>query len=186
MDAPLSHRLASHLKSLRQSRDWTLEDLADLSTVSRATLSRIEKCEVSPTADALTKLSRAYDMPLSRLLMSVEDGYTAYVGRNKQKYWLDPASGLKRRLISPPTDGLQAEVLECELPAGARLDYSMPPKHGLEHHLIMQEGELVMSVEDETYELRAGDCLRYRLFGASSFQTPPKIGARYVLVLVGG
>jgi uncharacterized cupin superfamily protein len=43
-------------------------------------------------------------------------------------------------------------------------------------------GALTLTVDGERYELRPGDCLRYRLFGASSFETG-KQSARYLIAL---
>jgi hypothetical protein len=41
-----------------------------------------------------------------------------------------------------------------------------------------------VTVEGVTHELRAGDCLRYQLYGPSCFATPEKHGARYVLFMM--
>ena len=53
-------RLAQRLRQLRGERSWSLEELATKSGVSRATLSRIENHEVSPTASVLGKLCAAF------------------------------------------------------------------------------------------------------------------------------
>lgn len=52
----LDARLARRLAELRTSRGWSLDALAARSGVSRATLSRLENAEVSPTAALLGKL----------------------------------------------------------------------------------------------------------------------------------
>jgi len=52
--------LADHLRMLRVDRDLTLQELAAKSGVSRATLSRIENAEVSPTAESLGRLASAF------------------------------------------------------------------------------------------------------------------------------
>lgn len=184
MTNTLTPRLAERLKDLRQSRHWSLDQLAANSGVSRATLSRMEKAKVSPTAEALGKLCAAYGVPMSRLLMMVEDGFAALIPFADQSEWNDPATGFSRRSVSPPTHALSGEVLECHLPMDSRISYDAPPKPGLEHHLIMLDGALTLTLDDATHQLTAGDCLRYRLFGASTFATPTKRGARYMLVMV--
>ena len=50
-------KLASHLRCLRGAYDMTLAVLAERSGISRATLSRIENAEVSPTAETLGQLA---------------------------------------------------------------------------------------------------------------------------------
>ena len=67
-------------------------------------------------------------------------------------------------------------MLACELAAGARIAYERSPRAGLEHHLLMLEGELSITVDGQAYRLVPGDCLRYQLFGASEFSTPAHTG----------
>ena len=184
MTTPLTSKLANHLKSLRLNRDWSLDQLAARSGVSRATLSRLENAGVSPTAEVLGKLCAAYGVTMSRLLAMVEDGFSPLVRRDGQSVWVDDASGFTRRVVSPPADPLAAEVLECELRADTYLSYDAPPVPGLEHHLVVLEGELEVTIEGEAHWLKTGDCLRYQLFGASEFRTAPGKPARYILVLI--
>ena len=58
--------LAEHLRGLRERHGLTLATLADRSTVSRATLSRIENAETSPTAETLGRLAAVYAELLAR------------------------------------------------------------------------------------------------------------------------
>jgi uncharacterized cupin superfamily protein len=48
----------------------------------------------------------------------------------------------------------------------------------------MIEGQLEISIEGKTYELRPGDCLRYQISGPSAFITPADCAARYLLFIV--
>lgn len=183
MPDPLTDRLAARLRSLRQSRDLTLDALADLSGISRATLSRIENAEVSPTAEVLGRLCAAYGLTMSRLMTMVEDGFTALIRYEAQPEWEDPETGFIRRSVSPPSEALTAEVIEGHLPPDTALSYDAPPKAGQEHHLVLLDGALRLTVDGATHDLTAGDCLRYRLHGASRFETGTACGARYLLVL---
>ncbi len=179
----ITERLAGRLRELRAGRGWSLERLAEESGVSRATLSRLENGEVSPTAETLGRLCAAYGLPMSRLLMMVEDRFAAHVARTDQVVWTDPATGYERRSVSPPAGGLTAEVMEGRLPGGAVIAYDTAPRPGQEHHLVLLEGGLRLTVEGVAHDLRPGDCLRYHLSGASRFEAGPD-GARYVLVLL--
>ena len=176
-------RLARRLRELRQARRWSLEELAAATGLSRATLSRIETGEVSPTAAALGRLAAAHGQPISRLMAEVEQQAPALVRRADQPEWVDPATGFRRRSVSPPSAAYDCELLHGELPAGARIDYPLPPRAGLEHHLYLLEGALELMVDDALYRLSPGDCLRYKLFGASRFHAPGPDAARYLLVV---
>lgn len=184
LDTDLDRRIAQRLKALRQERGWSLDELAGVAGVSRATLSRLENAEVSPTAAVLGKLCAAHGLTMSRLMMMVEDDFAPLVPEHAQAVWVDDSAGFRRRSVSPPAQKLAGEVLACELAPGARIAYEQSPRPGLEHHLLMLEGELRITVDGQTYDLAPGDCLRYQLFGASLFVTPPHRGARYLLFIV--
>ena len=179
---PLTTRLAARLKQLRHDRGWSLADLATTSGISRATLSRLENGSVSPTATVLGKLGAAYAIPLSRIIAAVEDDFSPHLRPADQPVWHDKAAGFHRRSVSPPAATLAAEVLRCTLDPGATIAYDRPSRPGLEHHLVLLEGDLELTVDAATHHLAPGDSLRYKLHGPSRFHTAA--GADYLLVLV--
>ena len=183
-DASLDDRLARRLRALRADRGWTLDEVAARSGVSRANLSRLENAEVSGSASTLGRLCHAYGIAMSRLMYLAEDDHAPLLRREAQAIWIDPENGYRRRAVSPPAGALAGEVIEAELPADTRIDYAGSARPGHEHHLVMQEGRLSVSVDGVTRDLVAGDCLRYRLYGPSAFATPPECGARYLLFMV--
>ena len=176
-------RLAERLRELRRARQWSLDELAALSGVSRASLSRIENGDVSPTAAVLGRLAGAHGSTVSRLLADIEAEAPALIARANQPEWVDRATGFRRRLISPPSLDFDCEMLSCELPPGASIDYPLPPRLGLEHHLYLEDGVLELTIQGKAYRLSAGDCLRYKLMGASRFRAAGRRAARYILVL---
>ncbi len=114
----------------------------------------------------------------------VEDDFAPLVRRDVQPIWTDQETGFHRRSLSPPARSLAGEALDCALEAGRRIAYDRPPRPGLEHHLLLIEGRLEVTVDGQSHDLRPGDCLRYQLFGPSAFATPEKTGARYILFIV--
>lgn len=176
-------RLASRLSALRVERGWSLDQLSARSGISRATLSRLEHGETSPTASLLGRLCTAYGRTMSRLIAEVEAEPARVVRGEAQAVWTDPETGFRRRLVSPPAAGFDAELVEARLPEGAVIAYEAPGMAGLEQHIWMLGGVLELAVEGTTYRLAAGDCLRFRLFGPTRFVAPGPGEAHYAIVV---
>jgi len=179
----IDRRLAARLAGLRQERGWSLDELGERSGISRATLSRLERGETSPTASLLGRLCTAFGRTMSRLLSEVETDPPHLVRRDAQIVWTDPETGFRRRSVSPPAIGFAAELISGDLPAGAVIGYDAPPVDGLEQHVWMLGGVLDLSVAAQTYRLGPGDCLRFRLVGPSRFSCPGPDAARYAIAI---
>lgn len=175
--------LARRLTSLRQAQGWTLEDLAGRSGVSRATLSRIERGDVSPTAQVLGRLAAAHRLPM-QALFAEDTGALALVPFAQQSVWTDAETGFVRRTLSPSQSGFRGTVIEGRLPAGRTIAYDAPPLIDLEHHLVLLDGALEVTLGPETHWLSAGDCLRFRLTSPNSYHAPGPQPARYILTVI--
>ncbi|MEV5753115.1 XRE family transcriptional regulator [Actinoallomurus sp. NPDC052308] len=177
-------RLAARLAELRVEGGWSLEELARRTGVSRSTLSRLERGEISPTAALLGRLCAAYERTMSRLLAEVEADPPQLVRAGEQTVWRDEESGFTRRSVSPPHPGLRGEAIEGLLRPGADISYDGPPVPGLEQHIWVLDGGLEVGANGHTYELREGDCLRFRLWGRSRFRCLGTESVRYALLVV--
>lgn len=179
----IGRRLAERLGALRVERAMSLDDLAAATGISRATLSRIERAEVSPTAVQLNRLCAAHGWTLSRLMAAAEGEAPALVRAAEQGFWTDPTNGFRRRAASPPGPGLRVEIVEAELPAGVAIDYDTPPVPGMEQHVLVLSGALGFSDAGQDFALRAGDCARVKLRGPTRFRNAGRAAARYVVVI---
>ncbi|MFK0119752.1 helix-turn-helix domain-containing protein [Streptomyces sp. NPDC090994] len=181
---PVDVRLGTRLAELRAERGWSLDELAERTGVSRSTLSRAERAEISPTAALLNRLCAVHGRTMSQLLGEVEARPAPVVRAADQQVWTDRAAGFVRRSVSPPHAGLRGELVEGRLAAGADLAYDRPPVPGLEQHIWVLEGELEVTAQDTAHRLDAGDCLRLRVWGPTRFRCPGPGDARYVLAVV--
>src|SRR5882672_10634038 len=107
--------IARRLRDERARRGWTLDDLAQRAGVSKAMLSKLERCEASPTAALLGRISGALGMTLSALLASDDTAGSRLVRRADQPTWRDPQTGYLRRQVSPLSD-LAVQLIEVEFP----------------------------------------------------------------------
>ena len=112
-------RIARRLRLERDARGWSLADLAERSGVSKATISKIEREELSPTAVILVRLASAFDLTLAGLLVRAEgEGAQPLLSRAAdQPVWRDPATGYSRRQVFGRPDH-PVEIIQVEMPAG--------------------------------------------------------------------
>lgn len=181
---PVDTRLGARLAELRAEHGYSLGELADRSGVSRSTLSRAERAEISPTASLLNRLCAVYGRTMSQLLSEVEAAPAPVMRAADQPRWQDQASGFVRRSVSPPHAALRGELVEARLSPGADIAYDSPPVAGLEQHLWVLEGALDVTAQETEHHLGAGDCLRMRVWGPTRFRCAAPEGVRYLLAVV--
>ncbi len=176
-------QLAQRLKQEREGRGWSLADLAQRSGVSRAMISRIERGEASPTATLLGRLSAAFGLTLSQLFARAEGG--GQLARlDAQPTWRDPATGFRRRSLSPPGAG-RLELVWGELPPRAEIGYPAAALAFTEtHQVVLLEGLLEIGLGDQVFRLAPGDCLHFGPPAATLYRNPGDTLARYIVALV--
>ncbi|MBO9685346.1 helix-turn-helix domain-containing protein [Roseateles chitosanitabidus] len=182
----VDQHVARRIRDLRAHSQWTLERLAELSGVSRSTISAIERAETSPTATVLHKLATAFGIPLAALFSEdAEDAEPSPLARfADQQTWTDPASGYVRRQVSPTGADPAIELAEVVFPAGKTVDFNSPSRRVVHHQLVwMLEGEMEVTVGDEAWRLKPGDCLAVVLDRRIAFRNPTRKAARYAVAL---
>lgn len=182
-EPPADDALARRLEVLRQAKGLSLEDVAQRSGVSRATLSRIERGETSPTAHNLGRLCSVYGITLSQLLAPLEEDAPRHTVFAEAQTWRDVETGFERTMISPPAKGYDIQLIWGDLPPGADIAYPFSPSPGIEHHIVLISGELSLTFENKTYAMKPRDCLRVKVYGASRFQNSGTTHATYIVVI---
>jgi len=127
----------------RDGRGWSLAELAERSGVSKATISKIEREEVSPTAVILVRLAGAFDLTLAGLLLRAEGEGRRLSRAADQPVWRDPETGYRRKQIfSRPDHPL--EIVQVELPRRQALLEAETTVERLEGLVSLLERELVL------------------------------------------
>jgi transcriptional regulator with XRE-family HTH domain len=183
LDQQFDLLLAQRLVSLRAAAGWSLDELAERSGISRATLSRLERGETSPSTQLLHRLARAHGITLSRLLADVDARPLRHLRAAEQPRWADRKAGFERRMRCPPLAGFATEVIEVTLAPRAHLVYEQPSVAGLEHHLCLLEGRLRLNLAGDVVEAEAGDSISFHALGRAEFENPGETPLRYLLAL---
>jgi len=178
----LSSRLASRLRLERDSRGWSLADLAERSGVSKATISKIERAEVSPTAVVLVRLASAFDLTMAGLMLRAEGQGDRLSKASEQPVWRDPETGyLRTQVFNRPDHPI--EIIRVELPARQRVTLPASSYAHIRQVVWVQAGALVIIEAGERHHLATGDCLGFGPPAVVTFANESASPCTYVVAL---
>lgn len=157
----LDQRLAARLRLERESRGWSLSELAARSGVSRAMINKVERGESSPTAALLGRLSGAFNLTLSALLTRTEGALGGRLMRAaEQPRWQDPATGYVRTQVAPaPGSDLPVELTKVVLPAGASVSFPASSYSFIRQVVWLLHGRLTFIEGEIAHAMEPGDSL---------------------------
>jgi transcriptional regulator with XRE-family HTH domain len=178
-----SQRLADRLRAERDGRGWSLADLAERSGVAKATISKIERAEASPTAVVLVKLASAFDLTLAGLMLRAEARPDRLVRAAEQPSWRDPETGyLRRQVFSRPDHPL--EIVKVEMPARQRVTLPVESYAHIRQAVWVVRGSLVITEAGQRHVLDTGDCLGFGAPAEVTFANETGAACEYVVALV--
>ena len=152
--------LARQIRLEREARNWSLADLAEQSGVAKASISKIERGEMSPSAGILARLAAAFDLTLAGLLLRAEGEKPRLSRAADQSLWRDPATGYVRKQIFRRSDH-PLEVVRVELPPRQSVSFPAWSYAHTRHVVWVQSGKLTLIEAGVRNHLSAGDSLGF-------------------------
>jgi transcriptional regulator with XRE-family HTH domain len=156
MTDPLPGVVGANLRRLRLERSISLADLAEASSVSRATLAALESGKGNPTLGTLSALCGSLGVPLAAVLDEADTDAVVVLSA-RERGWGEE-DGI-RGILQLPRPAF-VELNEFELVAGKSYPGNVRPAGTLEHFLLV-EGDVEVTVGDQTVHLQRGDYLRF-------------------------
>jgi transcriptional regulator with XRE-family HTH domain len=182
----INKHIAGRLLALREAQQLSLTALAERSGVSRSNISLIERGESSATATVLDKLAGALGVTLGSLFEadSAEQAAASPLSTAAtQAVWKDPASGYVRRQLSPAARS-PMQLVEVIFPPGQRVTYDQVRRENDVYQQVwLLEGEIEVSLGEQSWRLKPGDCLAMREDQPISYANPGRKPARYLVAL---
>jgi transcriptional regulator with XRE-family HTH domain len=179
----LDRRIGQRIRGRREELALSLEDLSERCGVSRSMISKIERVESSPTAALLGKLCSGLGITLSGLMADAERALHAVIRRDAQITWRDPETGYVRRIVSPPQADSSLEIVEIELPAGARVGFDAWKVQAYEQQVVVLDGTLSLTIAHERIDLKPGDCAHMSVESGNAFENRTKKSVRYLVAI---
>ena len=188
-DTQAAISIGPRVKALREAGGLSLRDLAERSGVSAPMLSQVERGETSPTLAVAARIAEGLDLRLSQLLRLDEGGAVSIVRAAERRGGGSRRSGHTFEVLTPPLPGQRAEVSRHRLDAGAHTGGpGDPPMHepGSREVAVVEDGAVVLDIDGERHELRAGDTVTFDADLPHHFENPGPDPAAILAVVSAG
>ena len=165
--ADINRNLADNIRRLREARNMSQQQMANLSGIPRPTWASLETGSANPT---LAVLSRA----ASALNVSIEE----LIGAARSEFEFIPAIDVQERkrqgarlrpLVPDPLPGI--EILRMQLTPGGRM-VGVPHTLGTREYLTCERGTIELIAGGGHYKLEEGDMLVFRGDQRHSYRNP--------------
>ena len=156
--------IGERIKSLREERRLSLEQLSNLTGFDIELLSNIEVNKVQPQLGTLMKLAKALDSAFGRLISGVGDKLYSVTRKGEQTVVSRSTSQKGKRQIytykslAPEVKGRHMEALIVQLEENP--DDKMSVHEG-EEFIYVLDGIVSLKIGDDIFELDRGDSVYY-------------------------
>ncbi len=182
--AELAGRVAENLRAHRKRRQMSLDELAQLTGVSRAALSQIETRKTNPTIGVLWKIAAGLGIAFADLIGETRPGLS--ILRRGEGQLLRSVDGrFESRPLMPAAGIPQVEMYELRLGGRAR-HVSEPHGPGTREIVVVLSGAMRMTVGDRSDDLGPGDAVVFDANKPHIYENPGNAEARYHDVIVYG
>lgn len=178
----LALAIAGRVKQERQSRAWTLDQLADAAGVSRRMLVNIEQGTVNPSVGTLLRISEALGVGLPALVEPPSTKPVKVIRRGEGAALWTGECGGRGVLVAGMELPDVLELWEWTLGHGDR-HVSEPHARGTVELLQVQDGRLTVVVGEQSITLEAGDALTFAGDVAHSYANAGMDPARFSLAV---
>ncbi|WP_417805816.1 helix-turn-helix domain-containing protein [Thalassospira lucentensis] len=175
--------LSARIRHEREIRGWSLGHFAQMSGVSKAMISKIERAEASPTATVLGRLSGALSLTVSALLSRTDAVHHGVRRHDQQPRWSDPETGYGRRQVLSGQK-IPLEMVEVNLPAGQKVAMPAAAYSFIQQAIWVLDGTLLFHEGDRVHQLHQGDCLELGPPQNCMFENQTAENCRYLVTVV--
>ena len=155
----VSLKIGERLKEIRNTRQLTLDDVAELTGVSKPMLGQIERGQSSPTINILWKISTGLKIPLSFFCKQEEGKYTI-AGLGEKDVIMEEDGGMRAYPLFPFDPVRNVEVFYIEFDAGVNHE-SLPHVTGVEEYIFLVHGTLKMVIGGKEVLLQEKQSIRF-------------------------
>ncbi|WP_435745758.1 helix-turn-helix domain-containing protein [Nocardioides sp. SYSU DS0663] len=178
----LSAAIGSTVRAERQARGWTLDQLADVTGVSRRMLINVEQGEANPSVTTLLRISDALGIGLQALVAVPQTKRVKVVRDGEAPALWTGASGGRGVLLAGTAPPDVLELWDWTLAPGDRHD-SEAHVPGTKEILQVREGTVTVRVGEQSEVLEVGDAISFASDVDHSYANDGATQARFSLTV---
>ena len=180
--ANLASAIGVRVKQERQSRGWTLDQMAEAAGVSRRMVVSVEQGAVNPSVGTLLRLSDALGVGLPALVEPPEPKSVKVTRCGEGATLWSGEAGGRGVLVAGTTPPDVVELWDWTLGPGDR-HASEAHAAGTKELVHVQQGAITVEVADQSVTLDAGDAVAFPGDVAHSYANPGTQPARFSLAV---
>lgn len=178
--------VGKRIRRIRLAQKISINKLATEIGVSKSLISQVELGEVYPSIQTLEKMSAALNVPLGEFFAieekQPEDSSSSIVKDGMHKIILMPGTNNRYHVLTPNVSNNPFEFLLIEFPpheSKSQVDNSI---HKGEQCFYILEGTLTLTIDEDTYQVSAGDSGYIASFSKHSFFNESGKTAKAIIV----
>lgn len=174
--------VGANMRAYRGERNMTLDQLTQLTGLSRTLLGQIELGKTPPSVGVVWRIAQAFNVHFSALLATTGRPETQVLRGANAKRLVSPDGRFSSRALYPFAEKPDAEFYELFLAAHSRED-AQPHQPGTRENLIVTAGQLDLLVGSERFELAKGDAIVFTADVPHSYVNPGREDCWMYLVM---
>lgn len=173
--------IGNNLKQIREARNLSYTQLAELTGVSKSMLRQIEIGESSPTINTLWRIANGLEIPFTTLINPPVTNMSKLGFRDRS-----PLIGMSEGYRLYPLIGFDTtrsfEIYYVEMDAGVSMDAD-PHGGNAEEIVLVIQGMIEIRVREDVTEVAANEILRFDANFAHHYRNPSSEMAKGFMVI---
>jgi len=156
--------IGQRIRKIRKEKKLSLAEISNMTGFDEGFLAGIEKNEIQPQLGTVIKLSKALDSAFGRLISGVGEKLYSITRKDERRTVSRSTSKKSKRQLytykslAPDVKGRHMEALIVQLEEDPEKEISI---HEGEEFIFVLNGEVVLEIGDDKFELEPGDSAYY-------------------------
>ncbi|MFD1779180.1 helix-turn-helix domain-containing protein [Fredinandcohnia salidurans] len=150
--------IANNLATLRKKRGLSLDNVSELTGVSKAMLAQIENGKSNPTVTTLWKIANGLQVSFSGFLKENEKPQIEKIKMNELNPIIDDDGNYFVYPLFPFHPEKKFEIFTVDLKPGFK---HVAEKHTGEEYVLLQRGTLTLEIHGEKFELNPDETIKF-------------------------